>query len=277
MTEDPKVNPTSSQSRRIRRIILAGLLVSILLVWLINTPPGLLGKTDAIGYAICHRISSHSFYFGDRPFSFCARCSGQYLGFLWGFVIHLVLGKKKSGFPTRYMLLLLGALFLFYALDGLNSVMHLYPGLENWSVYEPSNTLRLFTGLGMGIVISSILYPLLNQILWREISLKPVLKGSREWIILFGGAIGIGLLVLTGNVLITYPLILLSAGGLMLLLTILYSVIWILITKKENEFESWQQLGWWGIAGFSSALIQIALIDLSRYILTGTWSGFLDY
>ena len=35
-------------------ILLLGIL---LVVWLILTPPGLLGKADAIGYAVCHRIA----------------------------------------------------------------------------------------------------------------------------------------------------------------------------------------------------------------------------
>ena len=29
--------------------------------WLMNTPPGLLGKLDAIAYAVCHRIAARSF------------------------------------------------------------------------------------------------------------------------------------------------------------------------------------------------------------------------
>ncbi|NQS90964.1 MAG: DUF2085 domain-containing protein [Chloroflexi bacterium] len=270
-------NLKNQKTSQFLRILLVFLCLGLILTWLINTPPGLLGKSDAVAYAVCHRIPSHSFGFSERPFSLCARCSGQYLGFLWGFGVHLWLARKKSGFPSRWTLGLLAALFLVYAVDGFNSVFHLYPVMEKWSLYEPLNALRLFTGLGMGIVISSVLYPLLGQILWRDYSLEKALMGFRDWALLLGGALGIGFLVLAENPLITYPLILLSTGGLMILLTLLYSVIWILITKKENHFDSWQQLVWWGIAGFSSALFQIAMIDLVRYLLTGTWSGFLDY
>lgn len=277
MTEGNFPREKDQKSSQFVRIILVCLSLGLILIWLINTPPGLLGKSDAIAYAVCHRIPSHSFGFGERPFSLCARCSGQYLGFFWGFGVHLWLAKKKSGFPSRWVLAIFIVLFLVYILDGINSVLHLYPGLEKWSVYEPQNAVRLFTGLGMGIVISSVLYPLLGQTLWREFSPDNALSKFREWAILFMGAILIGLSVLSENPLITYPLILFSTGGLLVLLTLLYSIIWILILKKENSFESWGQLAWWGIAGFSSALFQIAVIDLTRYLITGTWNGFLDY
>ena len=84
-------------------------------------------------------------------------------------------------------------------------------------------------------------------------------------------------MVLSGNPLILYPLILLSTGGLIALLTLLYTVIWILLARRENSFVSWDALGWWVLAGFGTALVQIALTDAIRYFLTGSWSGFLEY
>ena len=171
----------------------------------------------------------------------------------------------------------MGLIFLIYALDGLNSVLHLYPGLLHLSLYEPLNSLRLFAGLGMGMVISAIMFPLLGQSVLREAILKPVFKNLKEWGIFFGGGFLIGSLVLTGNPLILYPLILLSSAGLILLLSLLYAVIWIIVLKKDNTFKGWNELGWWVMAGFATAMVQIALIDFVRYQLTGSWSGFLVY
>ncbi len=260
-----------------KQILIGSFLVIILLVWLYFTPSGLLGKSDAVGYAVCHRITSHSFYFGDRPFSFCARCTGQYLGFLWGITVQFARAKKRSGFPPRLILAFMGFLFLFYLFDGVNSVLHLHPGLQQWSLYKPDNTMRLFSGLSMGIVISGILYPLLGQSVWRDVSLKPAFEELKAWGVFFGGGFLVGLLVLSGNPLILYPLILLSAAGLMLILSLLYALIWIILAKKDNSFSSWRELGWWVMAGIASALVQIAVIDFVRYQLTGTWSGFLNY
>lgn len=264
-------------SRGIKKYLLVSFGFLLLLVWLLNTPPGLLGKTDAVGYAVCHRISSHSFFLADRPFSLCARCTGQYLGFLWGFSLQVILAKKRVGFPKPFYLILLGVFFLAYFIDGVNSVLHLYPGLDRWSLYEPINELRLFAGLGMGLVISALLYPLAGQTVWKEYSPGPAIKGLRAWIIFVGGAVVLGLLILSGNPLVLYPIILLSTAGLLFLLMVLYAVIWLLITKKENSVDNWRGLSWWGLAGLISALVQIMAVDAIRYLLTGTWSGFLDY
>lgn len=272
-----KKDPAPLKKKSFGRYILVILLGGLALAWLINTPSGLLGKSDAIAYAVCHRISSHAFYFGDRPFSLCARCSGQYLGFMWGFVFQLLMSKKRSGFPLRGAIVLMVFLGLLYLLDGVNSALYLYPGLDHLSLYQPNNLLRLFTGIGFGIVISAILYPLVGQTVWKETSLAPALRGGKDWLILLGGSAGIGLLILSENPLLMYPLILASTTSLMALLTVLYSVIWILLRKKENSFSTWKELIWWGAAGFGSALLQIAIIDAVRFLLTGTWSGFLEY
>jgi uncharacterized membrane protein len=274
---DPEINPKSRKSTTSLRIILVIITGCLLLAWLINTPPGLLGKSDAVGYAVCHRISSHSFYFGDRPFSLCARCSGQYLGFIWGFGLQIILGRRRSGFPSRWTTIFLILLVVLYILDGLNSFVTLSPRLENWSLYHPDNILRLFSGIGMGLAISGFYFPLMGQTVWTDFSLERSIASIREWALWLGGGIGIGLLVLTGNPLILYPLILLSTGGLVVLLTLLYAVIWVLLKKKENTFDSWRDLRWWILAGFGTAIFQIVLIDAIRFAISGTWSGFLVY
>lgn len=276
MAADSDTRSVKRKPKIALKLVLVIFTGGLLLAWLIATPPGLLGKSDAVAYAVCHRISSHSFSIGDRPFSLCARCSGQYLGFLWGFGLQALLGKKRSGFPSRWAAGGLVLLVLFYALDGLNSLFTLYSSLQSWSLYLPNNPLRLFTGLGMGLAISGLYYPLMGQTIWVDFSLERSLAGARDWLLWAGGGIVIGLLVLTGNPLILYPLTLLSTGGLLVLLTLLYTVIWILLSRRENSFSSWGDLGWWILAGFGTASLQIALIDAVRYFLTGTWSGFLE-
>ena len=53
--ETPNSAKKTKHSRMTKSIIFIALGI-LLFAWLLNTPPGLLGKADAVGYAVCHRI-----------------------------------------------------------------------------------------------------------------------------------------------------------------------------------------------------------------------------
>jgi hypothetical protein len=163
---------------------------------------------------------------------------------------------------------------LFYLVDSINSVVHLYPGFQRWIVYEPVNTLRLFSGIGMGFVISGFLFPLMGQTIWREFSLQSSINSDQDWVVLLGTGILLGGGILSSNPILQYPIMLLSILGVLLLVSLLYTMIWILLARRENSFNTWRDLLWWGMAGFSSGLLQIMVIDCLRFLLTGTWNGF---
>lgn len=46
--------------------------------WMYVSPEGALGKLDAIGYAVCHRIDARSFQIGNRQLPLCARYTGKF-------------------------------------------------------------------------------------------------------------------------------------------------------------------------------------------------------
>src|SRR5438128_205180 len=71
-------------SSRLTWIAALALMIALLL-WISFTPAGILGKADAIGYAVCHRIEARSFLFPDgRQLPMCARCTGTFIGVLVG-------------------------------------------------------------------------------------------------------------------------------------------------------------------------------------------------
>ena len=87
-------------------------------------------------------------------------------------------------------------------------------------------------------------------------------------------ALSLDFLVLTENPLILFPLALISASGILVLLTMVYTMVWLLIFKADNQFERLSQLAFPLLAGFMVALLQIAALDYGRFLLTGTWGGF---
>jgi hypothetical protein len=79
---------------------------------------------------------------------------------------------------------------------------------------------------------------------------------------------------LSENPLVLYPLALVSAAGVIVVLTMVYTMVWLLIFRAENRFLSLQGLWLPLMGGFALSLLQIGLFDLLRYLLTGTWDGF---
>src|SRR5512139_1341867 len=109
-------NARKSKTKYVLLIVAAVLLV----VWGIETPPGVLGKADAIGYAVCHRIDTRSFHIGTQQLPLCARCTGQYIGAMIGLVFQAVFSRQRAGFPPRRTWIILGLLCVVYIVDGLN-------------------------------------------------------------------------------------------------------------------------------------------------------------
>jgi uncharacterized membrane protein len=208
-------------------------LVTALVVtgWLLLTPPGLLGKADAAGYAVCHRIESRSFFIGDRQTPLCARCSGMYLGALLGLVYLGSRGRRAGMPPLRISLALLGFLVLF-GLDGANSYLQFFPGAPG--LYQPQNWLRLLTGTGLGLGIAAILVPVVNQSLWSAYDPRPALAGWREFLPLLGLAGLLVLAMLSGIPLLLYPLALLSGASILLILALVYAVVWVMLARQET-------------------------------------------
>ena len=248
-------------------------LVAILLVavWWINTPPGLLGKAAAAGYAVCHQITSHSFLIGDHQMPLCARCTGMYLGALLG-VIYLTRFGKRGGMPPVKIGVVLGLFMLFFAVDGVNSYLHFFPGAPE--LYQPENWLRLLTGTGVGLGIAAVLVPVTNQVFWLDGDPRPALEGWRQFLPLLGLAALLDLVVLSEASLLLYPLALLSAAAIFVVLSLVYAMVWTMLFKRENHFKRYRDLWLPLLAGFIVAMLQIGGFDIFRFWLTGTWAGF---
>lgn len=254
-------------------------LVSVLLItWLYLTPPGILGKADAIGYSVCHRIDLRSFHIGARQFPMCARCSGQFFGALLALGYQALIGRRRMGRPGWHVIALLVLFFLAYAIDGLNSYLHLAPMMKILPdiprLYEPNNTLRLLTGTGVGLLIGAALYPAFNSTVWRNPDPRPALGNLVSFAGLVLLALGLDGLLLLEIPWIMFPMAILSALATLTLLGMVYTIVVLMLLRQENRAEHSTQLALPIISGLGIAVLQIAVIDFLRYLLTGTWEGF---
>ncbi len=261
------------------RIAILALALGVLTVWWRFTPPGLWGKAEAIGYAVCHRLSERSFHVDDHQLPLCARCSGMYLGAVIGLLYQFWRAPRRGAMPHWSVFVVLGVLALAFAVDGINSYLTLargsYPVALSWfrNLYLPNNTLRLLTGSGLGLGLAAIVFPTFNATVWADYQETAAFPSLQSFLPLLGGTLVLDLLVLTESPFVLYPLAVLSVVGVLGILTLVYSLVWAMIVRRENAFQRWTQLWPVLLLGFTTALLQIGVIDFLRLALTGTWDA----
>ncbi len=251
----------------------------VLAAFLFITPPGLLGKADGIGYAVCHRIDERSFHLFERQLPLCARCTGEFNAAAITLIFFGFVSRKRCSMPPKGILAVLITFFLAFGIDGSNSYLYLLKQTyENFlpqipNIYIPNNTLRLLTGSGMGIAMASVLFPIVNQTIWRELDERPALTWKE-----FGALLGIIFLfdlgILSEQPFFLYPIAFLSVSGVLILLSMVFSIAWVIIMRQENTFNMLKQVWMPALAGVTLTLLMISVIDLLRLKLTGTWGGF---
>ena len=243
-------------------------------------PPGLLGKADAVGYAICHRIDERSFHIGTRQLPMCARDTGTFTSAGVTLLLLALTKPKRGGMPAKKILITLIAFFFAWAIDGSNSYLYLikqtYEGALSQipNIYIPNNTLRLITGTGMGMGMGTVLYAAFNQTAWKKLDMRPALGTWRDLGLLVGIMLLVDLAILTESIIILYPIAFISVFGVLTLLCLIFSVVWMMIMRQENSFIHLKELWLALTAGFTLAIIMLLVIDLLRLQMTGTWGAF---
>ncbi len=248
--------------------ILALVLVAL---WLYLTPPGLLGKADAIGYAVCARNPAHSFFFGLRQMPLCARCTGMHTALMLTLLALWRAYPRRAGLPPRGIQIALALFALAFVVDGANSWMSDYLG-RAW-LYTPTNTLRLLSGLGMGMAMGAILYPLANQTLWERPDSRRILS-LKGFVALLAAVAAAGALILSKNPLILFPVALLSAADVLFALTLIYTLFVVTLLGRGAAAARISDLKLPIALGATVAFLQIALFDILRFALTHTWGYF---
>lgn len=248
-------------------ILVAVLAVIALVFWIALTPPGFWAKIRMIGYAVCHQIPGHSFFDAEHQFPLCARCTGMYLGSLLGLEFTWLQGKR-SGFPPVWVWAIFAVFFLSFAFDGINSAIGLLPGLKQ--VYPSQNWLRLATGLGMGLAMGSLLAVAFTQAIWKDTLDSKIFAQGRYFLTMVLAALLAGSLVLWGPTLVKQFLMIVSTMGVVVMLTLIYSVPASLLFFGQSKVYNYQSLYLPLLIGFLLTTLQLGGLAYLRFLITGT-------
>lgn len=226
-----------------------------------------------LGAAVCHRLTERSFTINGRQLPLCARCTGMYLGAALSLILLWLAGRSHfTGLPPLPILLILLSFIAIMGIDGINSYSHFFPNAPH--LYQPRNWLRLLTGMGTGLAMGVVILPALAQTLWREQAFRPSLANGRELVglVLVGGTAV--LLTLSNQPLILYVLALISVAGLLAIVTALNTMMVLIITRRENVAQSWQQASLILGTSLLLALTELSTLSYLRFTLIGTITGF---
>jgi uncharacterized membrane protein len=220
------------------------LLISLLVlaVFFFFPPVTILDKTYLIGYATCHQLPSRTIHIDHTPLPLCARCTGIYLGALLGFGGMALLGRSRAlNFPPKSIVFILIGFIGLMGIDGMNSYLSFFPDAAQ--LYEPQNWLRLMTGALHGLAMSAITLPIFNQALWHAncVTHQPVIKNFKELSFLLAGEAIMVLMVLWQPPILLYPLAILSAGGVLMMLGLVNTVLLLALTRREGQIHNWRE------------------------------------
>ena len=251
--------------------LVCGALIPLLII----TPSDSLERAGLVCSAVCHRYAGHTIEFAGTLLPLCARCTGTFLGSLLGLIGQaVVLGRRRaSSFPSTGIMAVLIGFSLLWAFDGLNSMLDLRSGV---SLYAPRNELRLITGALHGLTMSGLILPLFNFALLENPSDERAIRGWRDLGVLVLLNVGLVALVLGDWPPLLYPLALLSAAGVLTMLTLINSVLVMMVARWENRYHSLREAAVPILLGFVVSLAQITLLDLVRYAVIGNLAGMTD-
>ncbi|MGF1507464.1 MAG: DUF2085 domain-containing protein [Anaerolineae bacterium] len=256
-----------------------GLLIVVSGVWLALTPEGILGKADAVGYAVCHRITVRSFAFPDgRTLPMCARCTGTFLGVLIALLVPpLLLGRKRAGnLPPIPLILVLLGFSAWWAFDGSNSFMHLLPtDLPLPRLFEPNNFLRVTTGTLHGITMGTLMLPIFIGTIWKDASCDRVIDCWWHLAVMVGIGIVVIAVVYAELPLFLYPLAVFSAAGTLTILALIATVLVITVLGRENDALTIGDALPLIVLGLALTIILIGGIDALRFAMFGSWEGLV--
>ncbi len=246
-----------------RRWLPIAALVAVLVGVPILEEPVIAG-TRGIGYAVCHQLPTHSFFLGGQQLPLCARCTGIYLGFMVGIAGMALLGKLGATlWPPRAVTTVLMLSMAMMIGDGFNSLTASLP--EGFQAYQPTNLLRLVTGIAAGTSRALLLVPLLNDSLWAKRELTESVSDFGELAGFIIIAALVGTLVYSEHPAMLVPVSILSTVGVFATLGTAGTALAATLLRQERRANSLSQALPLFVVGLGLSVACMAALGALRY------------
>lgn len=222
-------------------------------------------KAHASLHGLCAQTPSHTFLMGESRLPFDARMTGIYGGFIVSFLWLIGTGRGRSArLPSWPVLAVLAVLVGALAIDGFNS---LFRDMGRSYPYEPDNRLRLFTGLGTGIALATMISYLIGVTMWRRPAIDiPVLTG-RQLALLIPLQFPFALLVMSGWAWLYVPLSMLMLVAAVTAVASIAAVMLVLFKRVEGTFAEARQFEGYAAGAIVIAVLAMASISGARFLL----------
>jgi uncharacterized membrane protein len=244
--------------------LLVGGFAAVALTAFLVAPGTVASKAHIVLHGLCAQRPSHSLQIGDTALPMDARMTGIYLGaattLIWLFAARRL---RATGPPSLPVIILLGSFVAALAVDGFNALL---VDLRLPAIYEPSNLLRLTTGVLAGIALGLALSHLFACSVWahgnreRAVVMKPF-----ELLVPIGVSGAFALLALSDLPLFFAPFavgLVVAAVGVFWLLAI---VVLALVTDRGWSYRTWSDLAPLALTSLAVAIAVVAALAGLRF------------
>jgi uncharacterized membrane protein len=116
---------------------------------------------------ICHQLPERSLHILGAQLAVCMRCSAIYVGFLFGTIFYLPIGKRGQSISDKRALLMASVLLM--VLDVV---------LDEFGIHASTDATRLITGSLFGIVVPFYIIPAAQEAVQELVAASRFLTSS---------------------------------------------------------------------------------------------------